>query len=172
MLRPVPTWLLIVLTLVTGLAIGVVIGRHWRATALRVEWHQAQRRATDAWRRRIRPDEWRQDSTRRAAAESTFARRRTPVLPREIARQQLFADCALGFEVRDSVERLALFEARARVWQEPSHNVTKASAFRPTGFTAGDTVWIVVHDMNCGELAIGGFALLPVRPETLRARIR
>ena len=169
--RPVPTWLLIVLTLTTGLAIGVVIGRHWRATALNAEWRQAQRRATDAWRYRTRPNEWRRDSTRRAATESTFARRPTPVLPREIARQQLFADCAVGFEVRASVERLALLEARARFWQEPSHDVTKASAFRPTGFAAGDTVWIVVHDMNCGELAIGGFALLPVRPETLQARV-
>ena len=160
--RSVPTWLLILLPLATGLAAGIVIGQHWRATRLRVEWRHAERQATEAWRRRAHPEQWHHDSIRRATVESTIARRPRPALPREIARQQLFADCVVGFEARDSVDRVALFEVHAGLWQMAGHTVTKASTYRPRGFTAGDTMWVVVREMNCGELAISGFALLPM----------
>jgi hypothetical protein len=170
--RSVPTWLLIALALTTGLVAGVGLGRYWRATGLRAEWRQAQRRAAEAWQRRTDPEQWQRDSVSRGAAESTFARRPRPVLPREIARQQLFGDCAVGFEVRDSLQPVALFEVRAGLWQMAGHAVTKASAYRPGGFSAGDTIWVVVREMNCGELAISGFALLPLRAETLAVRPR
>jgi hypothetical protein len=164
--------LLVVLPLVTGLTAGVALGRYWRATALRAEWRQAQRRATEAWQRRTDPEQWQRDSMSRAAAESTFARRPRLVLPREIARQQLFGGCAVGFEVRDSRQPIALFEVRAGLWQMAGHAVTKASAYRPNGFTVGDTIWVVVREMDCGELAISGFALLPVGAEILPGRPR
>jgi hypothetical protein len=170
--RSVPTWLLILLPLATGLAAGIVIGQHWRAARLRVEWRHAKRQATEAWRRRTNREQWHHDSLRRAAVESTIARRPHPVLPREIARRQLFADCVVGFEARDSVDRVVLFEVRAGLWQMAGHTVTNASVYRPRGFPAGDTIWVVVREMNCGELAINGFALLPVGAETVAVRLQ
>src|SRR5687767_5972379 len=114
-------WLLIVLPLVTGLTLGVAIGRYWRTTALELEWRQAKRRAADAWQHRVNPEQWQRDSIDRAATESSFARLPRPNMPREIARQQLFEDCAVGFEVRDSLSRVARFELRAALWQLGAH---------------------------------------------------
>jgi hypothetical protein len=137
-----------------------------------MEWRQAKRRAAEAWQRRTDPEQWRRDSIERAATESSFARLPRPNMPREVARRQLFADCAVGFEVRDSVFRVAHFELRAALWQTGAHAVTKASTYRPEGFGVGDTIWVVVKEMNCSDLASGGLALSPVGGEGLSDQAR
>jgi hypothetical protein len=170
--RVIPTWLLIALVLTTGLAAGILIGRHWRATALSAQWRRGQRAASEAWRRRLYPDEWRRDSLARAAIDSIHMRQPLSRPPREIARQQIFNDCAVAFTIRDTIERVRFFEVRASLIGISGHVVTKASTYRPNGFGAGDTVWLVLRDMPCGDFAIRSFAHLTEHPESLRVRAR
>ena len=171
--RLVPTWLVIALTLTAGLAVGILIGRHWRAETLRIEWNRLQHSRAATRRRAADPEGWRRDSAATAARDSLF-RRRYALLPRQVARAQALSHCAVGFEVRDTVHRrLKLFDARAWDWAEPGRVVAEAYAYRPGGFEPGDTAWLVFPNVHCGGLLIGAFGSAePQRPDSFRVRVR
>lgn len=170
--RLVPTWLVIALAMSTGVISGVLIGRHWRAAALRAEWNRVVEWRSETGRRLADPDAWRRDSAAIAAHESTVTRlaRRTP---REVARAQALSHCAVGFEVRDTLQRrLKLFDAEAWDWREPGRVVAEAQAYHPRGFEPGDTIWVVFPDVHCGGLLIGGRGSAAVQSDSFRVRVR
>ena len=171
--RLVPTWLVIALTLAAGLAVGILIGRHWQARTLRVEWNRLQHWRAETRRRAADPEGWRRDSAAMAARDSLFMRRRA-LFPRQVARAQVLSHCAVGFEVRDTVHRrLKLFDARAWDWAEPGRVVAEAYAYRPGGFEPGDTAWLVFPNVHCGGLLIGTFGSAePQAADSFRVRVR
>jgi hypothetical protein len=171
--RVVPTWLVIALALTVGLAVGTLIGRHWRAETLRVEWNRLQYSRAEARRRAPDPEGWRRDSAAMATRDSLFMRRRA-FLPRQVARAQVLSHCAVGFEVRDTVHRrLKLFDARAWDWVEPGRVIAEGYAYRPGGYQPGDTAWLVFPNVHCGGLLIGAFGSAePQKADSLRVRVR
>ena len=172
--RAVPTWLLVALTLSAGLGAGALLGRHWRAEVLRREWRQLERRWGEAARRRRDPEQWRRDSARQAEWEAQARRRPRPLHPREVRRAQVFAHCAVSFEIRDSTwGALTLFNARAWARARPGLVVAEGWSYDESGYEAGDTVTVVLPNVYCSEITIGGFGAALAAPEPpVRLRVR
>jgi hypothetical protein len=87
--------------------------------------------------------------------------------PREVARAQAFANCAVSFEIRDTLYRKYwLLSAEARSARSPGPVLSKGWAYTAQGFRKGDTVAIVLPNVFCGDIVVASFAgsLAPPRP--------
>lgn len=100
------------------------------------------------------PERWVRDSMMLARARS-----RTRAMMREIARSQALANCAVSFEVRDTIFRKNwLLHAEARDARRASSGViSKGWAYTTRGFRPGDTVIFVMPNVFCGDIVISSF---------------
>ncbi len=170
--RTVPTSLLVALCVIAGLAIGLAsglaIGWAWPASSA-IAWFHSRRppptrppysaRAND-------PVQWRVDSALLVrVARLGWATRRPP---REVRRVQALNTCAVSFAIRDTTWRhRQLFNAQAWDRLAPGRIIARGYAYRDGGFDAGDTATVVLPDVWCGDLLIGGYGAAAVFPSDL-----
>lgn len=162
--RSVRTWMLVLLSMIAGFAPGVLVGREW-ARELEHRWRRSSERLTRLIREHGDPEQARQDSL---AFERLSRVDRQP--PREIRRLQVFRNCVITLEVRDSTwANLQLINVRGHyngpaVLREGWH-------YREEGYRQGDLVSVVLPETECGSVhGISCGASLVLTPEE-RARM-
>lgn len=164
--RPVRTLWLVLFPLCAGLVIGLLAGRLW-AHEIELRWMQANHAA--AWRvqRTFHSEAWKRDSLR----WDSIRREPLPVVPREVARLQVYRDCVVVFEFQEAM-RFQAFDSDAR--GRAGELLGRGVAFSPTGFAAGDRVAVAFPDVECqdiGSLSRGGH-LGPAQVDSLVHRRR
>lgn len=143
--RPVRTRWLVLLPLVAGLVIGLLAGRLW-AREIETQWRRAQQISSHRVQKVHRSDEWRRDSIR----WDSIRRSRRRSAPREVARLQLYRDCAVTFRFSDD-SYFQVFDSDAR--GHGRELLGRAVAFSATGFAAGDEVTVVFTDVECTNIS-------------------
>jgi hypothetical protein len=154
--------------------LGVVVGAVLDALLLpTVRRARFQRHTGILTAQRRDPRQWLEDSARLAqwrAREDSSPRH----LPREVRRVQALNACVVSFEFRDSAwKNLPLMHMRAYDRHNPGVVVAEGWAYREPGFTKGDTAIVVLPNIYCGDLLIGGYgasAVAPRAPASLDVR--
>ena len=164
--RQVPTWLLVLLSLLVGLSAGILAGREWDAYEYRL-----RRLSSARFLRAIRV----QDSARVAelARRDSVRRVRASVArlipPLELRRLQALNTCVLTYVMRgDRARNMALFHVDLR--DHAGNRLPRAYAYREAGFPDGSSAQVIVPDVECGRLEIAGYgsAMVFDRPLELR----
>jgi hypothetical protein len=154
---------LIALALTVGMLGGIALDQLFRLRNWRQALEARQQMARMDMRKRDRK-QWLQDSTRMAAWDSV-QRLRDPWQPREVARYQAFSNCAVSFQIRDTLARhMQLMEARAWHRSDPGRVIAHGWTFTPGGFQLSDTVTVVIPDVWCSEITIGGTGMSLILP--------
>jgi hypothetical protein len=150
-----------------GVVVGAVLDAVLLPTVRRASY-QRQRRAEIRTARSRDPRQWREDSARRAqweAREGASPQHQ----PREIRRVQALNACAISFEFRDtSWKNLPLMHVRAWDRLNPGAVVAEGWAYREPGFNKGDTATVVLPNIYCGDLLVGGYGASAVGPPPRR----
>jgi hypothetical protein len=152
----------LLLALTLGVLIGITADQYFRLRTFRDYFRQQRRYAARFGTRARDPKQWVQDSARMAAWERIA---RDQVMPREIARFQAMMHCAVSFQFRDTLARhMQLMNAKAWDRNAPGVTVAEGWTFKPGGFQQGDTVTVVLPNVWCGDLVIGGYGTALAMP--------
>ena len=152
-IRQVPTWLVLLLSLLAGMGLGVIAGREWDAYEWRVR-HLARQTGHRLSRQA--------DSARLAEfARLDSARRLRDSLdpmnpPMEVERVQGPGGCIITFLMRDNrAAEMPLFHASARDWHD--HPLTRQYDYNPAGFPKGSLAHVVFPAVECGQMRVDGW---------------
>ncbi|MFN2563494.1 MAG: hypothetical protein ABR499_00615 [Gemmatimonadaceae bacterium] len=152
---------LVLLGVVAGAVLeAVLLPSVRRAGFQRERWAEMRITARDS-----DPRQWREDSARVAQWQEIRMRASTPRHPREVRRVQALSACVVSFEFRDTTLRdLPLMHVRAWDRRNPGVVVAEGWAYREPGFDKGDTATVVLPNVYCRDLLIGGYGLSAVAP--------
>jgi hypothetical protein len=157
------------LALAAGALGGAVLDQFLDLRAYRFNWQRRAQRARQYRAAHVDPRQWAADSARQAALQRDLQSRWSP---REIGRTQALTHCVIGFEVRDTMfQHAQLFEAE--VWDRSQTGIVIARGytFARTGFHRGDTMQVVIPNVWCGDVVVGGYGTRVIGPPATPPRL-
>lgn len=162
-MRPVRTWVLILLAMVAGFAPGVLVGRHWsREHTYRLE------RASEQWAERVRGR-----SAAMVSPRDSLDRERPPSrgrAPAEIRRMQAGDHCLVTFQHQDTIwGNLQMMHVKAHM--EGHAVLSEGWRYQENGYAAGEIVSVVLPKTSCTDIEHLSYgASMVLTPEELERR--
>src|SRR5690349_21813106 len=141
-MRPIPTSLLILLTLGSGAVAGAALDEYLDLHQWRYSWQLRRAQALQYHPAKMDPKQFALDSARE---EAWRAAQQARWRPREVGRLQALSNCVVMFEIRDtSYQHMQLFESQAWDRSQTGTVIAHGYAFKPDGFRRGDTARVVL----------------------------